>query len=113
MKLTTHLIVPRSRMRGAIPPLPSMPSWRGAQLKHRDNFTFTFVECESSLPRSQKSAIGPYLAPVNSFIPDPSSLPKYPMWFLACVSPTKIVYTSLISLHSVYYGVANAIFQNR
>jgi hypothetical protein len=28
-------------MRGAIPPLPSMPSWRGAQLKHRDNFTFT------------------------------------------------------------------------
>jgi hypothetical protein len=23
-------------MRGAIPPLPSTPSWRGAQLKHRD-----------------------------------------------------------------------------
>jgi hypothetical protein len=21
---------------------PSMPSWHGAQLKHRDNFTFTF-----------------------------------------------------------------------
>jgi len=29
-------------MSGAIPPLPSMPPWRGAQLKHRDNFTFTF-----------------------------------------------------------------------
>jgi hypothetical protein len=27
-------------MSGAIPPLPNMPSWRGAQLKHRDNFTF-------------------------------------------------------------------------
>jgi hypothetical protein len=27
-------------MCGAIPPLPHMPSWRGAQLKHRDNFTF-------------------------------------------------------------------------
>jgi hypothetical protein len=43
VKLTAHLhLVPRSRMRGAIPPLPNTPSWRGAQLKHRDNFTFTF-----------------------------------------------------------------------
>jgi len=25
-------------MNGAIPPLPNTPSWRGAQLKHRDNF---------------------------------------------------------------------------
>jgi hypothetical protein len=31
-------------MIGAIPPLPNMPSWRGAQLKHRDNFTFTFTD---------------------------------------------------------------------
>jgi len=30
-------------MSGAIPPLPSTPSWRGSQLKHRDNFTFAFV----------------------------------------------------------------------
>jgi hypothetical protein len=30
-------------MRGAIPPLPNTPSCRGAQLKHRDNFTFTFT----------------------------------------------------------------------
>jgi hypothetical protein len=30
-------------MREAIPPLPNTPSWRGAQLKHRDNFTFTFT----------------------------------------------------------------------
>jgi len=29
-------------MRGAIPPLPDTPLWRGAQLKkHRDDFTFT------------------------------------------------------------------------
>jgi hypothetical protein len=28
-------------MRGTIPPLPSAPSWRGSQLKQRDNFTFT------------------------------------------------------------------------
>jgi hypothetical protein len=27
-------------MSGAIPPLPNTPSWRGAQLKHRDLFTF-------------------------------------------------------------------------
>jgi hypothetical protein len=26
-------------MRGAIPVLPNTPSWRGAQLKHRDKFT--------------------------------------------------------------------------
>jgi hypothetical protein len=31
VKLNTHLhLVPRSRMRGAIPPLPNKPSWRGA-----------------------------------------------------------------------------------
>jgi hypothetical protein len=30
-------------MSGAIPPLPNTPPWRGAQLKHRDNFTFTFI----------------------------------------------------------------------
>jgi hypothetical protein len=31
VKLTTHLhLVPRSRMRGAIPPLPNTSSWRGA-----------------------------------------------------------------------------------
>jgi hypothetical protein len=27
-------------MSEAIPPLPNTPSWRGAKLKHRDNFTF-------------------------------------------------------------------------
>jgi hypothetical protein len=26
-------------MSDAIPPLPNTPSWRGAQSKHRDNFT--------------------------------------------------------------------------
>jgi hypothetical protein len=33
-------------MSGAIPPLlntPSTPSWRGAQLKHRDNFTLSIT----------------------------------------------------------------------
>jgi hypothetical protein len=34
-------------MRGAIAPLPNTPSWRGAQLKHRDNFTFTFISEQS------------------------------------------------------------------
>jgi hypothetical protein len=42
VKLTAHLrLVPRSRMREAIPHSPNTPSWRGAQLKHRDSFTFT------------------------------------------------------------------------
>jgi hypothetical protein len=30
-------------MRGAIPPLSITPSWRGDQLKHRDNLTFAVV----------------------------------------------------------------------
>jgi hypothetical protein len=25
---------------------PNMPSWRGARLKHRDNFTFTFISTQ-------------------------------------------------------------------
>jgi len=36
-------------MRGAIPPLPNTPSWRGSQLKHRDKFTcttFTYMKVD-------------------------------------------------------------------
>jgi hypothetical protein len=44
---TTYLhLVPRSIMRGAIPPLPTTPSWRGTQFKKSIGttlpFTFTF-----------------------------------------------------------------------
>jgi hypothetical protein len=39
VKLITHLhLVPRSRMRGIYPHSLNTPSWRGAQLKHRDDF---------------------------------------------------------------------------
>jgi hypothetical protein len=41
--LITYHLVPRSRMRGVIPPVPNTSSWRGAQLKHRGNFTFIFI----------------------------------------------------------------------
>jgi hypothetical protein len=42
VKLTTHLLlVPRSRMSGALPPFPDTPLWRGTQLKDR-NFALTF-----------------------------------------------------------------------
>jgi len=35
-----------SRMYGAIRLLRNTPSWRGAQLKHKDNFTFTcYIIC--------------------------------------------------------------------
>jgi hypothetical protein len=34
-------------MSGAIPPVPHTPSWRGAQLKHRDNFTGSEVDPSS------------------------------------------------------------------
>jgi hypothetical protein len=30
------------KIRGDVSPFPKTPSWRGAQLKPRDNFTFTF-----------------------------------------------------------------------
>jgi hypothetical protein len=42
VKLTIHIrLVPRSRMHGAVSPLPITSSWRGA--KHRDKFTFTYI----------------------------------------------------------------------
>jgi hypothetical protein len=36
-----------------------MPSWRGAQLKHRDNFTFTFINSiwnKEELPQQWKES---------------------------------------------------------
>jgi hypothetical protein len=51
VKLTSDLhLVPRSRIRGAIPPLPNTPSWRGAQLKHRDNFTLGLCVLSGKAP---------------------------------------------------------------
>jgi hypothetical protein len=44
VKLTTHLhLVPRSRLHGAIPPLPQYVFIAWCLVKHRDNFTFTFL----------------------------------------------------------------------
>jgi hypothetical protein len=45
LKLTTHLqLVPMSKKRGPILPLPHTPSWRSAYLvKYRDNFDLTHV----------------------------------------------------------------------
>jgi hypothetical protein len=48
VKLTTHLhLVPKSRMSGAIPPLPQLVFMMWCLVKHRDNFacifTFTFT----------------------------------------------------------------------
>jgi len=50
VNLTTlfNLILPRSRMRGVISPLPYTPSWRGAELKHMDNFTlYRYLSAET------------------------------------------------------------------
>jgi hypothetical protein len=50
VKLTTHLhLVPRSRIRGAIPPLPNTPSRRGAKLNNGDNFTFNILPCMAAV----------------------------------------------------------------
>jgi hypothetical protein len=46
VKLTTQLqLVPSSRERGSIHPLPHTPFWRNVLLiKHRDNFNLTFTK---------------------------------------------------------------------
>jgi len=45
--LTSNL-VPSQRMSGLTLHSPNTPSWRGAQLKHRDNFTFTLDKLVNS-----------------------------------------------------------------
>jgi hypothetical protein len=43
VKLTTHLhLVQRSKNAWSYTSTPNTPSWRDAQVKHRDNFTFSF-----------------------------------------------------------------------
>jgi len=50
VKLTTHLqLVPKSRMRGAISPLPQYFFMAWFSVKHRDNFTFTFTHITEGL----------------------------------------------------------------
>jgi len=44
-------------MRGAILPLSNMPSWRGAQLEHRDNFTFNFICYQKSQIKPGRTGI--------------------------------------------------------
>jgi hypothetical protein len=54
-------------MSGAIPHSPYMPSWRGAQLKHRDNFNLTLSGIEtltSSLEVSLYTAWASWSVPV-------------------------------------------------
>jgi hypothetical protein len=45
-------------MRGAILPLPNTPSWRGARLKHMDNFTFTLFRLENLKERDHFEDLG-------------------------------------------------------
>jgi hypothetical protein len=50
VKLTTHLLlVPRSRMRGTIPPLTQYVYIAWCLVKHRDNFTF-YLYIMSTIP---------------------------------------------------------------
>jgi hypothetical protein len=51
-------------MRGAIPPFPNTPSWCGAQLKHRDNFTLTSELDGSELSASRYGRFNPGDSPV-------------------------------------------------
>jgi hypothetical protein len=52
MKLTTHLhLEPRSRMRGAITPLPNTPLWRGAQLKKAQRQLYLYYKSHNPILR--------------------------------------------------------------
>jgi hypothetical protein len=53
--------VPRSKKRGAIPPLLHKPSWRGAQLKHRDNFTFTTTTTTTETSEASSNMVQQYI----------------------------------------------------
>jgi hypothetical protein len=47
------------RMSGAIHPFPNTPSGRGAQLKHKDNCTFTLIRPKTILSPSYSSFLPP------------------------------------------------------
>jgi len=51
VKLTTHLhLMSKSRMRGAVPPIPNTPSWRGARLKaQRQLYLYLYLCLKTSL----------------------------------------------------------------
>jgi hypothetical protein len=52
VKLTTHLWCQAQGMGGAVPPLPNMPSWRGAQLGGAQGQLYLYLyifECKSKV----------------------------------------------------------------
>jgi hypothetical protein len=54
VKLTTHLhVVPRSKNEWNHTSTPDTPSWRGALLRHRDNFTFYSLDSRLREPQEQ------------------------------------------------------------
>jgi hypothetical protein len=54
----THLhLVPRSRMRGAIPPHPQYVFMTLCLVKYRENFSFTFYQCVLHVPPISSSFI--------------------------------------------------------
>jgi hypothetical protein len=56
-------------MSGDIHPLPDTPSCRGAQLKHRDNFTFTLYVTRRFTRWHRPKEIIPYKLPLNDVVP--------------------------------------------
>jgi hypothetical protein len=56
---------------------PNTPSWRGAQLKHRDNFTFTFY-CAKELTEVYRPSERNYHYFDDSFLIKTLALSKLP-----------------------------------
>jgi hypothetical protein len=64
VKLTIHLqLVPRSRKRGPVNPLPHKSSWRsGSLVNYKENFTFTFFTSKpSSLLVRSRASVFPFI----------------------------------------------------
>jgi len=57
-------------MRGAIPPLPNMPSWRNAQFKRWDTFTFTSKVFSRCMTRNAEIPTLHQVRCVHSFLDD-------------------------------------------
>jgi hypothetical protein len=67
-------------MSGTIPQLPNTPLWRGAQLKHRDNFTFTFTFYSTLLTeliqrRQIKQETSSFYTCILAKVPDDKNVP--------------------------------------
>jgi hypothetical protein len=122
VKLTTHLhLVPKLRIRGAIPPFPHVSSWRGAHfstgyvfvawylVKHRDNFAFTLPSTHSIINSFSSGTCGPSVYPIT-FLTS-SIISSVQTSNNPSVHPS-IYLSTLLSIHHSFNQPIQTYFQN-